>query len=381
MAADHVSQLIHEPAQNPLSGVGFCGVRSRSVSEGMRMSVDAPAISWTDGRSGRSSRQPLAIGSVVVGRRADAGLFLLDEHVSEHHAELYWDGDRLRVRDLGSRNGTAVNGQPISDWTDLSQGDVIGFGRVEAVVELAPTASPSASLAPQRVAPLAAPPPVATPLSQQPIFISHASEDKRQVRDIAGELRRRGWTVWIDDAEIPGGEEWSASLLRALESSWIVLLVVSHASMTSKWVRREVAAADRLGRRIIPVVIESVPYPDDLRIRLAGVQQIDATDLHDSERRQGQLSRIDDALISAARTRQPGKPGAARIAIGMTIMVIGLIGLAGGFAAFMYLGFQSTGAPGDDTPSPFIGWGVFAASMIVAAIGTGIHRSGKRKGI
>lgn len=345
------------------------------------MSVDQPAISWTDVRSGRSSRQPLTIGSVVVGRRADAGLVLLDEHVSGHHAELYWDDDRLRVRDLGSRNGTTVNGQSVSDWTDLSHGDVISFGRVEAVVALAPAAIGSTSPTPQPVAPLAAPPPVTTPLSQQPIFISHASEDKRQVRDIASELQRRGWTVWIDDAEIPGGEEWSASLLRALESSWIVLLVVSYASMTSKWVLREVAAADRFGRRIVPVVIESVPYPDDMRIRLAGVQQIDATRLSDSEHRQGQLSRIDDALISAARVRQPGKPGAARMAIGTTIMVIGLIGLIGGAAAFMYLGFQSTGAPGDDTPSPFIGWGIFGVSMFVAAIGSGIYGSGKRKGI
>ncbi len=347
----------------------------------MLLNVSTPAISWTDLRSGRSSRQPLAVGSVVVGRRPDAGLVLLDEQVSGHHAELYWDGDRLRVRDLGSRNGTAVNGQPISGWTDLSQGDVLNFGRVEACVALAPTAGRSRSLTPPRATPVAAAAPRTTPLSGQPIFISHASEDKREVGHIVGGLRRSGWTVWIDDAEIPGGDEWSASLLRALESSWIVVLVVSHASMTSKWVRREIAAADRLGRRIIPVVIESVPYPDDLRIRLAGVQQIDATDLNDSERRQGQLSRVDDALISAARARQPGKPGAVRITIGMTIMVIGLLGIAGGFAAFMYLGFQSTGAPGDDTPSPFIGWGVFAASMVVAAIGSGIHRSGKRKGI
>jgi hypothetical protein len=323
----------------------------------------------------------LVVGSVVVGRRPDAGLVLLDEQVSGHHAELYWDGDRLRVRDLGSRNGTAVNGQPISGWTDLSPGDVISFGRVEACVELAPTAGRSTSLTPPRATPVAAAPPRTTPLSRQPIFISHAFEDKRDVGHIVDGLRRSGWTVWIDDAEIPGGDEWSASLLRALESSWIVVLVVSHASMTSKWVRREIAAADRLGRRIIPVMIESVPYPDDLRIRLAGVQQIEATDLNDSDRRQGQLSRIDDALISAARARQPGKPGAVRIAIGMTIMVIGLLGIAGGFAAFMYLGFQSTGAPGDDTPSPFIGWGVFAASMVVTAIGSGIHRSGKRKGI
>jgi hypothetical protein len=352
----------------------------------MLMSVSTPVISWTDVRSGRSSRQPLVIGSIVVGRRPDAGLALLDEQISGHHAELYWDGDRLRVRDLGSRNGTAVNGQSISGWTDLSQGDVVSFGRVAAGVELAPTAGRTTSMTPPRVTPatspaVSTPPPVTTPLSQQPIFISHASEDKREVAHIVSGLRRRGWTVWIDDAEIRGGEEWGASLLRALESSWIVLLVVSYASMTSKWVRRETAAADRLGRRIIPVAIESVPYPDDLRIRLAGIQQIDATGLNDSEHRQGQLSRIDDALSSAARARRPGKPGSVRIAIGITIVIIGLIGLAGGGAAFMYFGFRSTGVPGDDTPSPFIGFGVFAVSIFAIGIGSGIHNSGKHKGI
>ena len=69
------------------------------------------------------------------------------------------------------------------------------------------------------------------------------------------------------------------------------------------------------------------------------------------------------------------------MAIGTTIMVVGLIGIVGGIAVFMYLGIQSTGAPGDDTPSPFIGWGVFGASIFVVAIGSGIHGSGKRKGI
>lgn len=353
----------------------------RPVPEGARMSVDSPAINWTEVDSGRSSRQPLAIGSVIVGRRVDAGVVLSDDRVSGHHAELYWDGDRLRVRDLGSRNGTAVNGHTVSEWSDLSHGDVIRFGGVEVVVELAPAAGGALPMKPQQSVAEAAPSRAAARLSEQPIFISHAAEDKRQVRDIADELRRRGWTVWVDEAELIGGEDWSASLLRAIESSWIVLLVVSHASMTSKWVRREIVAADRLGRRIVPVMLESVPYPDDLRIRLGGVQQIDVTELHDPDRRQGQIGRIDDALVSAARARRPGKPGAVSIAVGTAITLIGVIGLIAGFALFMYLGFQSTGAPGDDTPSPFIGLGVFAASIVVAAVGSGIHRAGKRKGI
>ncbi len=353
------------------------------------MRDEAPAISWKDVTSGRASRQPVPVGTLVVGRRRDSGLVMLNEHVSGHHAELHWDGVRLSIRDLDSSNGTAVNDRPVAGWTTLSDGDTIRFGPVEAVVEL-PTARtvdlpPPATSAPPGPTGPTEPPVVsrpAVPLSQQPIFISHASEDKRAVRSLAAALRRLGWTVWIDEAEIPGGEEWSASLLRALEASWIVVLVVSHASMTSKWVRREIAAADRLGRRIIPVVIDPAPYPDDLRIRLAGVQQIDATGLHDSDRRQGQLARIDSALITAARSEQPSQPGRTRIVVGMTIMVIGIIGLVVGMATFVVLGYQAISASDPEpTPAPLIGFGIFFVSIIVAGIGSALHRSGRRKGI
>jgi EAL domain-containing protein (putative c-di-GMP-specific phosphodiesterase class I) len=50
--------------------------------------------------------------------------------VSKKHAEIYSDGEALRVRDLGSRNGTFLNRQPVADAA-LHRGDVLHFGDFE----------------------------------------------------------------------------------------------------------------------------------------------------------------------------------------------------------------------------------------------------------
>lgn len=83
--------------------------------------------------------------------------------------------------------------------------------------------------------------------------------------------------MWIDEAGIAGGKDWRQELVRALEQTWVVVLLISLNSMRSKWVTREIQAADRLGKQIIPVVVDEAPYPDALRMILGGVQQIQLT--------------------------------------------------------------------------------------------------------
>jgi EAL domain-containing protein (putative c-di-GMP-specific phosphodiesterase class I) len=62
--------------------------------------------------------------------------------VSKHHAEIYSDGETLRVRDLGSRNGTFLNRQPVAD-APLHMGDVLHFGDFEFTVANGNGAAPS----------------------------------------------------------------------------------------------------------------------------------------------------------------------------------------------------------------------------------------------
>ncbi len=65
-----------------------------------------------------------------IGRSPGADLVLTSEHVSKKHAEIYSDGVALRVRDLGSRNGTFLNRQPVTD-APLHEGDQLRIGRYE----------------------------------------------------------------------------------------------------------------------------------------------------------------------------------------------------------------------------------------------------------
>jgi ABC transport system ATP-binding/permease protein len=92
-------------------------------------------------------RFPLT-GVMVVGRVAGVDLRVDDDSVSRRHAELEASGGEVVLRDLGSANGTTVNGTPISEDTPLSAGDIIQFGVVEMMYENG--AAPGARAAVQR---------------------------------------------------------------------------------------------------------------------------------------------------------------------------------------------------------------------------------------
>lgn len=64
-----------------------------------------------------------------VGRRTDNALTINSPTVSGRHAEVTLSGDELRVRDLGSTNGTFVNGVRISDEVKLGHGDLVQFAQ------------------------------------------------------------------------------------------------------------------------------------------------------------------------------------------------------------------------------------------------------------
>lgn len=78
---------------------------------------------------------PLA-GTVVVGRVPGSGIQLDDDSVSRRHAELEVDGDRVILRDLGSANGTLLNGDPVQGEVALFAGDVVQFGVIEMQLEI-----------------------------------------------------------------------------------------------------------------------------------------------------------------------------------------------------------------------------------------------------
>lgn len=75
----------------------------------------------------------IAEEKTTVGRVEGNSLRLDDPSVSSHHAEILLVGDQMHVRDLGSTNGTFLNGEPITDAA-LNPGDEVRFGAIVCLV-------------------------------------------------------------------------------------------------------------------------------------------------------------------------------------------------------------------------------------------------------
>ena len=72
--------------------------------------------------------------SITIGRAPDNMILIDDPSVSSRHAQLELVGETYRLKDLGSTNGTKVNGVPITE-TLLKFEDRIRFGAIEARFE------------------------------------------------------------------------------------------------------------------------------------------------------------------------------------------------------------------------------------------------------
>jgi hypothetical protein len=81
-----------------------------------------------------NQRFDLRQGSNVVGRGSDAHLQLLDQGVSRRHLDIQYDGQRATVYDLGSTNGTSVNGREVGSHL-LRHGDVVRVGHTRMVFQ------------------------------------------------------------------------------------------------------------------------------------------------------------------------------------------------------------------------------------------------------
>ncbi|MBA3397790.1 MAG: sigma 54-interacting transcriptional regulator [Deltaproteobacteria bacterium] len=84
---------------------------------------------------GGSRVVPIADGAeLVIGRHPECDVPIDDDALSRRHAVMRSGGGSLVVEDLGSRNGTTINGNPINAARRLAVGDVIAIGPVTVIV-------------------------------------------------------------------------------------------------------------------------------------------------------------------------------------------------------------------------------------------------------
>ena len=105
------------------------------------------------------------VDELVIGRHAEGvGRLADDAEISRHHARIFRSGTGFLVEDLGSTNGTHVNGRRIEQPEPLGVGDEIEVGGTRMIVQFS-ASTPAATPAPAQDTPPAtqAPPPTAKP--------------------------------------------------------------------------------------------------------------------------------------------------------------------------------------------------------------------------
>jgi hypothetical protein len=229
--------------------------------------------------SADGDRRPLDVASLLIGRAPDNDLVLDEASVSARHARIDTGADGAFVTDLGSTNGTFLDGRRVRSSVELLAGAALQLGRCELRVEggSAPERAEGAGAGSDATVTAPAVPPAApqggggvpartgaTIAARRPLRIlaSFDRADEAVGNRIIERLERIGHTVLVDRSVT--GDGWSGRLLDAMWSCDVVVFVVSAAAAASERVHREVHLAGAEHTTVVPVIAGDAELPDDL---------------------------------------------------------------------------------------------------------------------
>jgi hypothetical protein len=94
--------------------------------------------------------------------------------------------------------------------------------------------------------------------------MSYARRDERRILPIAAILRGAGVSVFRDVDNIPPGAKWMLALADELDNATAVYVFWSRHARASTWVKKEYGSAVENGKRVVPVLLDRTPLPEDL---------------------------------------------------------------------------------------------------------------------
>ena len=144
---DELTQLVqrHAAAQHYsfAGGISISLSEDPSLSAGMleiRSANEQGTVAWTPILEINGKNHPIKHSHTVIGRGSDADITVDDTGISRRHVEILWDGTRAQVNDLGSTNGSLLNGNPVHK-APLPPDSVIDIGRTRIVFRVLAQAS------------------------------------------------------------------------------------------------------------------------------------------------------------------------------------------------------------------------------------------------
>ena len=108
------------------------------------------------------------------------------------------------------------------------------------------------------------------------VFLSHSVKDKAVAEAIVARLESESVTCWIAPRDVVPGADWGESIINALESSRIMVLLFSQSANASSQIKREVERAVNKGVYIIPFRVEDIPPARALEYFISTSQWMDA---------------------------------------------------------------------------------------------------------
>lgn len=110
------------------------------------------------------------------------------------------------------------------------------------------------------------------------VFISYATEDKPIADAVVHFLERSGIRCWIASRDSVAGVQYGESIIEAINSCELMVLVLSSHSNGSEWVIKEVERAASKSKVILPVRVEDVQPSGAIEFYIAGKHWLDAID-------------------------------------------------------------------------------------------------------
>jgi TIR domain len=107
-------------------------------------------------------------------------------------------------------------------------------------------------------------------------FISHDSQDAGVAQKVCAELERSGFRCWAAPRDVRPGQEYAEEIVRGIELSKCLVLILSKRANSSNFVRAEVERADSKGKPIFPFRVEDVLPSRSLELFISTKHWIDA---------------------------------------------------------------------------------------------------------
>ena len=144
------------------------------------------------------------------------------------------------------------------------------------------------------------------------VFVAHATPDTATAEAVCAGLESAGIACWMAPRDVKPGRPYSGEITRAIKSSKVLLLLVSHAANDSEHVLREVELAANSRLHILQLRIEESEPSDDFRYFLSLPQWVDAIEPPLEQHLDRLVRSVRGLLGSSATPPPPARPDAEK---------------------------------------------------------------------